>query len=128
MHTLTEIHNLFCRKSILLIMKILNLNIIPPKSSAIIYNSKLICCLLDRDFMLLMFWTRDLTLYVYIYIYIIYYKHIFARAVKRVLRDKSQHFCFFAPVICLWLFITKSYLLWIQMELFVIFMILHPKI
>jgi hypothetical protein len=122
LHIFTDIQNLFCRKVILLIMKILNVNVTLPKSSTNIYISTLIFCLFNRDFTPLIFWTRDLALYIYIYImpiymykiYIIYYTHIFAREVKWILPDKSQHFRFFSPVICLGLFIAESYFLWIQ--------------
>jgi len=59
---------LVCRKVILIIMKSLDVNATLLKSSNCIHTSTLICCLFDRDFALLIFWTRDLTLYIYTYI------------------------------------------------------------
>jgi len=63
-------------------------------------------------------------MYIYnanIYVYNIYYvdyTHVIAREVRRILPEKPKHFLVFAPVICLWLYIIKSCLLWIQTDLY----------
>lgn len=89
LHIITGIQNLFYQKVILMIMKNLNVNITLPKRSTIIYNSTLTGCLFGQDFILLI--SGHTT-----------WQHTFAREVKWILPNKSQHFRFFVRVVCLW--------------------------